>query len=107
MEATDWPEIVGLYDVLLQGSNNPVVRLNHAVAVGMDQGPRAGLTLIDKLETDPRLAEDYRLHAARAHLHEMAGDVGRARNSYVAAAERAPNVAQKRYLHAQAARLTK
>jgi len=105
MEATDWPQIVALYEVLLQASNNPVVELNHAVAVGMAQGPRAGLGLIDKLQADPRLAEDSRLHAVRAHLLEMAGDVVRARDAYLAAAERAPNLAQQRYLHAQAARL--
>jgi RNA polymerase sigma factor (sigma-70 family) len=105
MEAPDWPQIVALYEVLLQASNNPVVELNHAVAVGMAQGPRAGLGLIDKLQADPRLAEDSRLHAVRAHLLEMAGDVARARDAYLAAAERAPNLAQQRYLHAQAARL--
>jgi predicted RNA polymerase sigma factor len=105
MEATDWPQIVALYEVLMQASSNPVVELNHAVAVGMAQGPQAGLGLIDKLQADPRLAEDSRLHAVRAHLLEMAGDLARARDAYLAAAERAPNVAQQRYLHAQAARL--
>jgi predicted RNA polymerase sigma factor len=106
MEATDWHEIVALYEVLLQGSANPVVELNHAAAVGMAQGPQAGLDLIGKLQNDARLAEDYRLHAARAHLQEMAGDVASARDSYLAAADRAPNLPQRRYLHARAARLT-
>jgi predicted RNA polymerase sigma factor len=46
MDATDWPQIVALYEVLLQTSSNPVVELNHAVAVGMAQGPQAGLSLI-------------------------------------------------------------
>jgi predicted RNA polymerase sigma factor len=73
----------------------------------MAHGPRAGLGLIDKLQSDPRLAEDYRLHSVRAHLEEMAGDLERARASYVAAAERAPNLAQQRYLHAQAERLSR
>jgi len=106
MEATDWQEIVALYEVLLQASGNPVVELNHAVAVGMAQGPQAGLDLIGKLQNDSRLADDYRLDAVRAHLQEMAGDVERARDSYLAAADRAPNVPQRRYLHARAARLT-
>ena len=106
MEATDWPQIVALYGVLLQVLSNPVVELNHAVAVGMAQGPQAGLRLVDKLETDARLAQDYRLYAVRAHLQEMAGDRPRARDSYVAAAQRAPNLAQQRYLHARAERLT-
>lgn len=53
MEATDWPQIVALYEVLLQGATNPVVQLNHAVAVGMARGPRAGLDLIDALQSHP------------------------------------------------------
>jgi RNA polymerase sigma factor (sigma-70 family) len=106
MDATDWTEIVVLYEVLLQVANNPIVELNHAVAVGMAHGPRAGLQLIDKLQADSRVAEDYRLHAVRAHLLEMAGEIAYAHESYLAAAERAPNLAQQRYLYAQAARLT-
>lgn len=105
-EETDWHQIVALYEVLLQASTNPVVELNYAVALGMAHGPQAGLGLIDKLQTDPRLAQDYRLHSVRAHLQETSGDIARARDSYVAAAERAPNLAQQRYLHAQADRLT-
>ena len=46
-DTTDWPQIVVLYEVLLQGSRNPVLELNHAVAVGMTRGPRAGLQLIE------------------------------------------------------------
>jgi predicted RNA polymerase sigma factor len=105
MEATDWAQIVALYEVLLQAANNPVVKLNHAAAVGMARGPRAGLALLEELVGDPRLAEDYRLDAVRAHLLEMAGDRPRAHTAYLAAAERAPNLAQQRYLHARAARL--
>jgi RNA polymerase sigma factor (sigma-70 family) len=105
VEETDWEQIVMLYEVLLQASSNPVVALNHAAAVGIARGPRAGLALLDKLGSDTRLAEDYRLYAVRAHLLEMAGDWQRAHAAYLAAAERALNVAQQRYLHAQAARL--
>jgi predicted RNA polymerase sigma factor len=105
-EATDWAQIVALYEVLLQASSNPIVQLNHAAAVGMAQGPRAGLALLETLATDPRLAEDYRLHAARAHLFEMAGDFPRARAAFLSAAERSPNLPHQRYLHAQAARLS-
>ena len=109
LDATDWPQIVALYEVLLQASptKNPVVELNHAVAVGMARGPRAGLDLIDKLETDNALAEDHRLYSVRAQLLEMAGDVDHARDSYLMAAERAPNLAQQRFLHSRAARLTR
>lgn len=106
-EATDWPQIVGLYEVLLQSSRNPVVELNHAVAVGMARGPRAGLGLIDNIAADGSLVADYRLYAVRAHLQEMAGDLAQAGDAYAAAAERAPNLAQQRYLNAHAARLTR
>jgi predicted RNA polymerase sigma factor len=104
-QATDWEQIVALYEVLLQSAKNPVVELNHAVAVGMAHGPWAALALIDELEADGTMATDYRLHAVRAHLCEMAGDLAQAAVSYAAAAERAPNVAQQRHLNAQATRL--
>jgi len=104
-EATDWPQIVALYEVLLQSSSNPVLQLNHAVAVGIARGPHAGLGLIERLEADGKLVADYRLDAVRAHLHEMAGDLAQACDAYTAAAERAPNLVQQRYLNTQAARL--
>ena len=104
-ETTDWPQIVALYEVLRQSSSNPLVELNRAVAVAMAQGPQAGLALIEKLEADAKLGADYRLHAVRAHLHEMAGDLAQACEAYAASAERAPNLAQQRYLNARAARL--
>lgn len=104
-EATDWTEIVALYEVLLQISDNPVVALNHLVAVAMAQGAPAGLNLLAKLEADERIAGDHRLYAVRAHLLEMAGDRTGARDSYQAAAQRTNSVQQQRYLHARAARL--
>lgn len=88
-QTTDWPQIVALYEVPLQGSTNPVLELNHAVAVGMARGPDAALELIANLASDPTLSDDCRLHAARAHLLEMAGDLAQAADAYVAAAERA------------------
>ena len=104
-EATDWPQIVALYEVLLQISDNPVVALNHAVAVAMVSGPAAGLTLLARLDGDERIAEDHRLHAVRGHLLEMAGDRPGARASYLAAAARTANSAQQRYLHGRVASL--
>jgi predicted RNA polymerase sigma factor len=103
--ATDWPQILALYELLMRISDNPVVAVNHAVAVAMARGPQAGLELLDKLRTDHRIAEDHRLYAVQAHLLEMAGEIRAARDSYLAAAQRATNLAQQRYLHAQAARL--
>jgi predicted RNA polymerase sigma factor len=105
-ETTDWPQITALYDLLMQISDNPVVALNHAVAVAMVHGPRAGLDLLEDLAADQRIAEDHRLHSVRAHLLEMAGESVAARESYQAAASRTSSLPQQRYLNAQAARLT-
>jgi RNA polymerase sigma factor (sigma-70 family) len=104
-ESTDWPQIVHLYEQLLQLADNPVVALNHAVAVAMVQGPRAGLGLIANLESDQRIRDDHRLFAVRAHLLEMTGDHRAAHESYRAAAQRARSLPQQRYLNARAARL--
>jgi len=105
-EATDWPQIMALYELLLRIADNPVVALNHAVAVAMVRGPHTGLDLLGKLEADERIAGDHRLHAVRAHLLEMAGDRVAARDAYQAAARRTTSLPQQRYLHARAARLT-
>jgi RNA polymerase sigma factor (sigma-70 family) len=104
-DETDWPQIVALYEVLLRISDNPVVALNHAVAVAMVRGASAGLDLVGRLEADPRIASDHRLHAVRAHLLERAGDRPAARAEYLAAAALTASVAQQRYLHARAAAL--
>ena len=105
-DATDWPQILMLYELLMRISDNPVVALNHAVAVAMVRGPREGLDLIGKLEVNERIAEDHRLHAVRAHLLEMAGDLLAAHQSYQAAARRAISLPHQRYLNSRAARLT-
>ncbi|MGH3383519.1 MAG: RNA polymerase sigma factor [Nocardioidaceae bacterium] len=105
-EATDWPQIVALYGRLMQTADNPVVALNHAVAVAMAHGARAGLDLLGGLEADARIAGDHRLYAVRAHLQELAGDHAAARDSYRAAAERTTSIPKQRYLHGRADRLT-
>jgi predicted RNA polymerase sigma factor len=103
--ATDWPQIVALYELLLRISDNPVVALNHAVAVAMASGPRAGLCLLAKVKADDRIAGDRRLYAVRAHLVEMTGDLAAAREAYLEAAERTASLPERRYLQTQAARL--
>jgi RNA polymerase sigma factor (sigma-70 family) len=103
--ATDWPQIAALYELLLQINDNPAVALNHAVAVAMAQGPRAGLDLLGRLENDRRIAGDHRLEAVRAHLLEMSGNHQAAREAYQAAAQRAMTLPQQRYLNARAASL--
>jgi RNA polymerase sigma factor (sigma-70 family) len=105
-EETDWPQILALYELLMRISDNPVVALNHAVAVAMVDGPAAGLDLLGTLEADERIAGDHRLHAVRAHLLERAGDRRAAYESYLAAATRTTSLPQQRYLHACAARLS-
>jgi RNA polymerase sigma factor (sigma-70 family) len=102
---TDWPQILALYGVLEQIAPNPVVTLNRAVAVAMVHGPRAGLDLLETLDGDDRLADHHRLHAVRAHLLELTGDVAAARASYRAAARRTTSEPERRYLDARAARL--
>jgi RNA polymerase sigma factor (sigma-70 family) len=104
-DATDWPQIVALYEVLLQIDPSPVVALNHAVAVAMAGDPGAGLRLLAALDNDPRVNNDRRLHAVRAHLLEMTGDQHGAHACYQAAAQNATNLQQQRYLHVQIARL--
>ncbi|NMN97298.1 RNA polymerase sigma factor [Antrihabitans stalactiti] len=101
-DETDWPQIVALYGLLLKIDDNPMVALNHAVAVAMASGPAAAMEL---LAGDERLADDHRLHAVRAHLHEMSGDLDAARNAYRAAAKLTMSLPQQRYLNARADRL--
>jgi RNA polymerase sigma factor (sigma-70 family) len=104
-EETDWPQIKALYELLLQISDNPMVALNHVVAVAMADGPAAGLRRLDTLAADKLLAEDHRLYAVRAQLLEMGGDTAVAHEAYLDAARRATNLPQQRYLNRQAARL--
>jgi predicted RNA polymerase sigma factor len=104
-EETDWRQIKALYELLLQISDNPMVALNHAVAVAMADGPAAGLERLAGLAADRQLAEDHRLYAVRAHLLQMTGDTAAAREEYLAAARRATNLPQQRYLNWRAAML--
>ncbi|MER7460676.1 sigma-70 family RNA polymerase sigma factor [Micromonospora sp. NPDC126480] len=102
---TDWPQILALYGVLERLSPGPVVSLNRAVATAMVHGPAAGLAALDELAGDARLAGHHRLPAARAHMHEMAGDRNRAIADYVAAAALTASLPEQRYLRMRAARL--
>jgi RNA polymerase sigma factor (sigma-70 family) len=106
MDATDWPQILALYELLEQLAPGPMVSLNRAVAVAMVAGPRAGLDLLAALEPDGRLAGHHRLHATKAHLLEMAGDSAGAVASYREAASRTTSLPERRYLLSRAARLT-
>jgi RNA polymerase sigma factor (sigma-70 family) len=103
--ATDWPQILALYDVLTTVAPGPVVTLSRAVALAMVHGPTAGLALLGTLDTDDRMAHTHRLEAVRAHLLEQAGDTATARESYLRAAKMTANLPEQRYLELQAARL--
>ena len=102
---TDWPQILALYEVLKRMSDNPMVRLNHAVAAAMVHGPAKGLELLDALETDARLTEHHRLDSVRAHLLELAGDREGAMTHYRAAATKTASLPERNYLLTKAARL--
>ena len=103
--STDWRQIAALYAVLDRLAPNPMVTVNRAVAVGMAEGPRAGLDLLDRVATDERVARHHRLAAVRAHLLELAGDSAAARVSYLDAAARTSSVPERHYLEERAARL--
>jgi RNA polymerase sigma factor (sigma-70 family) len=104
-DATDWPQIAALYELLLRMSDNPMVALSHAIAIAMVQGPAAGLARLDALEADARLDGHHRKDAVRAHLLERAGDHAAAIAFYRRAAERTDSIAERDYLVMQAARL--
>ena len=105
VEDTDWPQILALYDVLKRMSENPMVRLNHAVAAAMVHDPARGLALLDELETDARVANHHRLYAVRAHLLELAERRDEAVANYRAAAMKTASLPERNYLLRQAARL--
>jgi RNA polymerase sigma-70 factor (ECF subfamily) len=70
---TDWPAIVGLYDELLRLMPSPIVELNRAIAVGMSDGPLAGIAALDAVADEPPLVGYHLLHAARADLLARSG----------------------------------
>ena len=106
VEETDWPQILALYSVLKRMTDNPMVSLNHAIAAAMVHGPAAGLSLLDGLDSDDRLAGHYRLAAVRAHLLEMSGHREDAIAHYRAAAERTTSTPERNYLMMKAATLS-
>ncbi|MBY8862477.1 RNA polymerase sigma factor [Nocardia sp. CA2R105] len=102
---TDWPEIAGLYDVLIQVWPSPVVALNRAVAVGMAEGPEAGLSALTELSAEPQLAGYGYLPAARAHFLAELGRTREARLAYEEALLLTENAAERAFLTARAAEL--
>ena len=103
--ATDWGEIVALYDVLLRLEPSPVVELNRAVAVAMRDGPEAGLVLVDAILERGQLGSYHFAHAARADLCRRLGRVAEARDAYVRALELARQESERRFLERRLAGL--
>jgi predicted RNA polymerase sigma factor len=103
VDATDWPQILALYDLLDRVAPNPAGRLSRVVAVARVHGPAAGLGALAELESDRRMAGYHRLHATRGHLLGLAGQHGPAAAAYREAARRATSVPERRYLSRMAA----
>ena len=103
VDATDWPQILALYDLLDRVPPNPVSSLSRVVAVARVRGPAAGLDALAELESDRRVAGYHRLLATRAHLLGLAGQHEPAASAYREAARRATSVPERRYLSRMAA----
>ncbi len=101
--ATDWPQIVGLYEVLLRLQPTPVIELNHAVAVSMVDGAARALELIDSLAARGRVTQYHLLHAARGRLLQQLGRTGEAKEAYSAALNGATLEPERRFLAARIA----
>ena len=98
VQVTDWPQIVGLYDVLLRLEPTPVVRLNRAVAVGMRDGYGAALVLIDAILAEGELQQYQPAHAARGELCRRLGRYAEARDAFTTALELTRQEPERRYL---------
>jgi RNA polymerase sigma-70 factor (ECF subfamily) len=96
--ATDWPQIVQLYERLERAQPSPVVRLNRAVAIAMADGPEAGLQLIEALAAQGELDGYHLLHAARADLLRRVGDRAQAAASYQRALSLVTQDSERRFL---------
>jgi len=104
-DATDWAQIVGLYDVLLQAAPSPVVELNRAVAVAMRDGPTAGLAQVDAILARGDLGDYHLAHAARADLCRRLGRTADARAAYERALALAKQEPERRFLARRLAEL--
>jgi RNA polymerase sigma-70 factor (ECF subfamily) len=99
--ATDWQQIVALYDQLVRIQPSPVVELNRAVAIAMRDGPEAGLTHIDAMLDHGELANYYLAHSARADLYRRLGRTAEARSSYEKALALTQQEPERQFLQAR------
>ena len=103
--ATDWGQVVTLYDLLMQADASPVVELNRAVAVAMRDGPAAGLGLIEGILERGELTQYHLAHSARADLCRRLGRTAEARDAYGRAIALARQEPEKRFLERRLAEL--
>jgi len=96
--ATDWAQIVALYDLLLGLEPSPVVKLNRAVAVAMKDGPAAGLALMESINRDGQLGDYQWLYSAQADLYRRLGEAGKAEAAYRKALNLTQQEPEKRFL---------
>jgi RNA polymerase sigma-70 factor (ECF subfamily) len=96
--ATDWTQIVTLYDTLIRLAPSPIVDLNRAVAVGMRDGPEAGLVLVDAILAQGGLSEYHLAYSARAELCRRLGRMADARTAYKQALALVQQEPEKRFL---------
>jgi RNA polymerase sigma-70 factor, ECF subfamily len=104
-DATDWAQIVALYDILARVEPSPIVNLNRAVAVAMRDGPLVGLQLIDEILRQGELADYHLAHAARADLCRRLGKIADAKASYQQALTIARQEPERRFLEKRIAEL--
>jgi RNA polymerase sigma-70 factor, ECF subfamily len=104
-DATDWTQIVGLYDVLLLADPSPIIELNRAAAVAMRDGPAAGLGLVDTILARGELTDYHLAHAARGDLLRRLGMADEATASYERALALARQEPERRFLERRLAEL--
>jgi RNA polymerase sigma-70 factor, ECF subfamily len=103
--ATDWAQIVALYDLLVRAAPSPIIDLNRAVAVAMRDGPAAGLALVDTILALGELGDYHLIHSARADLCRRLGDKTGARLSYERALALTKQEPERRFLEQRLAEL--
>jgi len=103
--ATDWAQVMSLYDMLLLASPSPVVELNRAVALAMRDGPAAGLTRVDELLEGGELGDYYLAHSVRGELCRRLGRTAEAREAYRRALDLTQQAPEQRYLERRLAEL--
>ncbi|MCS3510294.1 RNA polymerase sigma factor [Pseudomonas grimontii] len=102
---TDWPQIIGLYDVLLRAVPSPVIELNRAVAVAMREGPLAGLQLVEGILARGELLDYHLAHSARGEFCRQLGRMDEARTAYEKALSLTQQIPEKRFLKHRLAEL--